>query len=358
MSYTAYSVTSKFSSHQFLNKGTLMGSWPMIVESFPLTVGRVFRQYTRISADATDIFYHYTTHAGVEGILRSGGLRATYRMRMNDAGEFDHAKNLVYDELKEIGVCHDLPPIVQSLTTYIRENLDQFLKDTVEISRAYCACLSVSSDHPKQWETYAEEGKGFAIGINLLKLLNYQRPAVQSGKPFIFCAPVTYNEAEQRDLVWRLVEAGIRDLQTFSDKYSQRAEDLTALWDRLIKEIVLYLFTLIDFMKAPIFSSEGEFRLLLDPNNGTLRAPHIQHYECENESIPYVFMDLRDPNTSRLPVADIKVGPRASFQEEKTFVEDLLDELGYMNNSNVRPQITQSLLIPPTEQEGVMNVSP
>lgn len=316
----------------------------MIVESFPLTVGRVFRQYTRISADATDIFYHYTTHAGVEGILRSGGLRATYRMRMNDAGEFDHAKNLVYDELKEIGVCHDLPPIVQSLTTYSRKNLDKFLKDTFEMSRAYCACFSVSSDHPKQWETYAEEGEGFAIGINLLKLLEYQRSAVQSGKPYIFCAPVTYNEAEQRDLVWRLVKAGIRDLQTFSAKYSQRTEDLTALRNRVTKEIVVHLFTLIDFMKSPIFSSEREFRLVLDPNDGALRTPHIQHYERDNESIAYIFMDLRDPNTSRLPLADIKVGPRASFSEEKSFLEDLLNELGYVSNYLDRPGITQSAL--------------
>lgn len=344
MSYTAYAVSGKFSSDQLLNNGTLMGSWPMIVESFPLTVDQVFRQYMRISADATDIFYHYTTHSGLDGILRNGGLRATYRMRMNDAEEFDYARNLVYEALNEIGVCHDLPPIVQSLTTYIRENLDQFLKDTVEISRAYCACLSVSSDHPKQWETYAEEGKGFAIGINLLKLLNYQRPAVQSGKPFIFCAPVTYNEAEQRDLVWRLVEAGIHDLQTFADKYSQRAEDVTALRNSVTKEIVVHLFTLIDFMKSPNFSSEREFRLILDPNNGTLRAPQIQHYERDNESIAYIFMDLRDPNTSRLPLADIKVGPRASFSEEKSFLEDLLNELGYVSNYVDRPRITQSTL--------------
>lgn len=321
-----------------------MGRWPMTVESFPLTVGQVFQQYTRISADASDIFYHYTTHAGLKGILRSGGLRATYRMRMNDAGEFDYARNLVYEALNEVGRRHDLPPVAQSLTTYTRKNLDQFLKDTVGMSRAYCACLSVSSDHPKQWETYAEEGKGFAIGINLLKFLNNQRPAVESGKPFIFCTPVTYNEADQRDLVWRLVEAGIRDLQTFSDKCSQRAEDLTALRNRVTKEIVVHLFTLIDFLKVPTYSSEREFRLILDPNDGTLRAPHIQHYERDNESIPFIFMDLRNPNTRRLPLAEIKVGPKASFPEEKVFLEDLLDELGYGSNHRDRPRITQSLV--------------
>ena len=325
-----------------------MCTWPKIVESFPLTVEQIWCQYTRIPADASDVYYHYTTRRGLDGILRSGGLQATYRMRMNDAGEFNYARNLVYEALNEIGLCHALPPIVQSLTTYTRKGLDQVLKDALERSSSYCACLSVHSDYPKQWETYAEEGKGFAIGINLRKFLNYQRPAVQSGKPFILCAPVTYNETKQRNLVRRLVEAGIRDLQTSSEKYSQQAKDLTALWDRVIKEIVLYLFTLIDFIKAPKFRSEREFRLILDPNDGTLRAP-IQHYKRDNELIPYIFMDLRDPNTSRLPLADIKVGPRASFQDEKVFVEDLLDELGYMINSDVRPRVTQSLLTPSIE---------
>jgi hypothetical protein len=53
---------------------------------------------------------------------------------------------------------------------------------------------------------------GFAIGFNLFLLLKMQVPAVQRGEPFIFCAPVTYNQCDQCDLVWRLVEAGIRDL--------------------------------------------------------------------------------------------------------------------------------------------------
>jgi len=317
--------------------------WPKIVESFPLKVGQVSQQYTRIAYDASDIFYHYTTHAGLKGILRSGGLRATHRMKMNDAGEFDYARNVVYETLKEMGRRHDLPPVAQSLTIYTRKNLDQLLKDTMRMSRAYCACLSVNSDHPKQWETYGEEGRGFAIGINLLKLLNNQRLAVESGKPYIFCAPVTYKEADQRDFVRRLVEAGIDDLQTFLDTCSQQAEDLTALRNRVTNEIVVHLFTLINFIKAPTYSSEREFRLILDPNDGTLKAPHIQHYERDNESIPFIFMDLRDSDTRWFPLAEIKVGPKVSFPEEKVFLEDLLDELGYGRN-HVGPRIIQSLV--------------
>ena len=48
-------------------------------------------------------FYHYTTQRGLEGILRSGGLRATYRMKMNDPAEFKYARDLVFDSLNEFG---------------------------------------------------------------------------------------------------------------------------------------------------------------------------------------------------------------------------------------------------------------
>ncbi|MEK9136990.1 MAG: DUF2971 domain-containing protein, partial [Bacteroidota bacterium] len=281
---------------------------------------------------------------GLKGILRSGGFRARYRMRMNDGGEFDYARNVVYEALNEVGRRHNLPPVARSLTTYVRKNLGQFLKDTVEMSRAYCACLSISSDHPKQWETYAEEGKGFAIGINLLRFLNNQQPAVRRGEPYVLCAPVIYNEADQRDLVWRLVEAGIRDLQTFAASCSQQSVHLTALRDRVTQEIVVHLIVLTDFLKTQIYSSEREFRLMLDANDGTLEAPHIQQYEREDESTPFIFLDLRSPKTGRLTLAEIKVGPRASFPEEKAFLEELLDELGYGSNQKDRPQITQSLV--------------
>ena len=319
-----------------------MRTWSKIIESFPLTVGQVFQQYTRLPADAPNIFYHYTTRTGLDGILKSGGLRATYRMRMNDAREFDYARNVVYEALNKVGRRHDLPPVARSLTTYTRKNLDQLIKDTTEMSRAYCACLTLSSNHPKQWESYAEDGKGLAIGLNLFKLLINQASAVQRGEPYIFCGPVTYNESDQHDLVWRLVDAGIRDLQTFVDTWSQESGHLTALRDRVTKEIVYQLLVLIDFIKAPAYSSEREFRLILDPNDGTLKAPNIHHYKRDNELIPFIFMDLRMPDTRRLPLAEIRVGPKASFQDEKVFLVDLLNELGYGSNYGDRPRIKSS----------------
>ena len=319
-----------------------MGTWSKCIESFHLTVENVSRQFRKIPSNTSEVLYHYTTHSGLEGILRSGGLRATYRMKMNDTGEFDYAKNVIFKALDEIGKCHNLPPVAQNIATYTRTNLDRYLVNTVEMSRAYCACLTVSSDHPKQWETYAELGKGFAIGINILEFLKNQRPNAEKGNSFIFCNPVIYNKTDQRDLICRLVKAGIHDLQTFSNNCSKRAEDLTAFRNRITKEIVVQLFILIDFIKAPSYSSELEFRLISDSNDTTLMASHIQYYKGDSKAIPFIFMDLRDPKTGRLPLAEIKVGPMTSFPEEKTFLEGLLNELGYGSNYEDRPRIIQS----------------
>jgi len=320
-----------------------MCRWSKIVESFPLAVGQIFQQYTKIPANLSGILYHYTTHEGMKGILRSGGFRATYRMRMNDPGEFEYARNLIFETLNQIGSRQDLSPVVQSLTAYTHKNLEKFLKDSSEMGRAYCVCLSVASDHPKQWETYAERGKGFALGINLFNFLYNQRHSVVGGKQFVFCAPVIYKKDDQRNLVLRLLEAGFHDMRVFSDKFPQRPEDLTALRNRVTQEIVVQLTSLIDFMKAPSFSSEHEFRLILDPNDGTLMACNVQHYKSGEQIIPFVFIDLRDSDTKRLPLAEIKVGPNASFREEKLFVEDLLNELCYGVTNRDRPEITQSL---------------
>ncbi len=153
----------------------MIDKWPEKIETFPLTVGQVFQQYTRLPTDASNVLYHYTTRKGLDGILRSGGLRATYRMRMNDPGEFDCARSLVFDTLHMIGERHDLPPVGNSMASYAVKNLHLILKNSSEMSSAYCACLSFAADHPKQWETYAESGKGFALGIDIFKLMENQR---------------------------------------------------------------------------------------------------------------------------------------------------------------------------------------
>jgi hypothetical protein len=261
-------------------------------------------------------------------------------MKMNDTGEFEYAKGVIYNALDEASRHYNFPKVAQSLIAYTRSNLEKLLSDSAKLSRAYCACLSYSADHPAQWEIYAENRTGFAIGFKLQECMNLQISAVTSGKPYFFCAPVIYSERDQHDLVWRLVQAGIRDLKRFVNICSQQSFALTAIRNRVTLEIVVQLLTLIDFIKAPAYSSEREMRLIIDQNDGSLKASNIQYYKRDSESIPFIFIDLCTTNTKFLPLAEIMIGPNAQFLKEKCLLEKLFDEIHY----DSRPKITQSLL--------------
>ena len=87
-------------------------------------------------------------------------------------------------------------------------------------------------------------------------------------------------------------------------------------------------------------------RLFLDPQNKTLNVPNIQYYERDNESIPFVFMNLCSSITKRLPLSEIRIGPNGAFAEKKIFLEDLLSGLGYGRNFMDRPKITESRFQP------------
>ncbi len=322
-----------------------MSRWPRIVENFPLSIDRISSQYAQIPTGTTDDLYHYTSRAGVEGILRCGGLRARHRNSMNDKVEFEYANNIIKESLAEFEKRNDLPPkIVKSLTSIVRIILQQINNPTQNNSVSYCACLSVSPDHQGQWGTYAEQGQGFALGINFMDLLRLHKSAALNKKPYFHCMPVCYNQSEQFNLVPRLFEGGINDMRIFADTVSNKSEDLTALRDKIAREIVTHLFHTMHFFKSPDFSSEREIRFMHDANDETTDVNDIQYFESGGESVPFVFFDLRDPNTGRLPLSEIKIGPKATFSDDESFLHNLIDELGYGSDHNDRPRIVQSSL--------------
>lgn len=315
----------------------------MDIAELPLTVSEVVHDYTKLPDDRVQVLYHYTTRNGLEGILAGGGLRANHRSTMNDTGEFKYAKDLIYETLDRIALRRDLPRIAQSLVEFTRRNLDIFLKDTIEVSSAYCACLTFHADDSRHWTKYADDGKGYAIGIDLLRYMYSVTARVENGEPLFLFAPVTYDVRRQRDLATRLVEAGVNDMRYYAETGSYTQTELTQLRNRITLEINAYLLVLVDFLKSPKYADEKEMRLIPDPVSGTFEARGVQHFVRNGTRIPYVFIDLRSPITTRIPLFEIRIGPRASFAEELDYIEDLLDKLNYGRDIHKdRPIITQS----------------
>ncbi len=318
-----------------------MNANPNLIESFPLTIRETLKKYTRLPQNISNTFYHFTTHEGIEGIIRSGGIRATYRKHMNDNKEFGYSRDIIYEAMAKIENSSDFPSVAKSISKQVKINLEKHFSDTSKMSNSFCSCLTRTLDDKKQWEKYAEDGCGFVLGFNLLQILTRQYPKIQTNEPLLFCNQVIYDKTTQLNLVVDLVLAGVKDLKNFADNYSQRSEDLTKLRDRITAAIFVDLFTISNFMKSDDLSFEREMRLFYSTTDLTVSQLNVQYDERDNISIPFVFMDMRDTETKRLPLSEITIGPKASFDREKDFLDDILNDLGYGNNNNDRPNINQ-----------------
>lgn len=314
-----------------------------MVDDFHLSLEDIALEYAQLPPGATPTFYHYTDRAGLEGILRSGGLRATYRLLMSDSGELDYALELFYGVLEEL----DKDPLIHSLTKYIRLNLERFRHDTIYDWNSYCACMTLSPDHHGQWKNYGDDGKGFSLGFNIPLILNQQYQLASEGRRYLGMLPIIYEKEKQRALVGGLIEAGISDLQRFMATCSDDSSALTALRNRITSEIFFRLHIFKDFMKHPGYSSENEMRFIwTNPNEKRVPKEEVRHFQRGKDKVPYLLFNLRSPITNRLPLKEIRIGPNASFSKELEFVEALLDKLGYRMDmyQQDRPPIRPSSL--------------
>jgi len=325
--------------------------WPAVVEEYPLGVEKIWLKHIRLRNPTSVLFSHYTSRSGLEGILSTGGLRATYRMKMNDAGEFSFGRGVIFEALEQIE--RDAANWVgaRQIASGVTQNLENLLDQRKTHSAAYCACLSGKNDDDFQWKTYADGGKGFALVFDLNRVMRPQYFAHMNCQPFLYCAPVIYTLGQQHALVEDLFNAGIDDLFSFSDQGNFDEVVLTQMRNRITREVFLRLYTLINFIKAPIFEREAELRLMLDPNDGTMNASNLEYFDRSGESIPYLMLQLRDPNTGLLPLAGVRVGPSASFQNERAYLVEQFTKHGYMDVPGNQPRIWQSKLVLPLDAE-------
>lgn len=317
-------------------------SLPASIQTFPVTVREAIQEFARIPLGATGVLYHYTTRAGLEGILRDGGLRATYRGRMNDRQEFTYARQVIDEVFNEIRERPEIPSVTMRLMDECLVNLDHNPSDSHYSVRAFCSCLTVCRDQESQWRAYAEQGKGFALGLDLFEMARIQKVQLENGLPWMIAMPVLYDRDSQRDLIGGIVERAISDMKRFKANFSTKAEDLTIFYRRILHAAVTILVTCIDFVKHPKWEVEREVRIVSDPNDGTFDVRGVQYRG--GYGVPFLFHDLRDPATGRLPLNEISIGPNSISPDDISFVEELLSKLTLGGVGGVRPRIVKSSL--------------
>jgi hypothetical protein len=295
-----------------------------------------------------DPIWHYTSLAGLEGILSSGTVWATEAHYTTDASEFVHAKAVAVAFLEKI------EPADENMARAKQAGLETLIHafDTGPLSpektEVFVASFSSSSDLKSQWIEYADGGRGVSIAFNLTKI----RPPREIESAVTF-APCVYAQEEKE----KLLEAALSHfIETVAELYRKttsrkwvaaefrrwvqlhrvqsrsfdRASFEAALNGRIHEQLhraltrtSFDLLRIASHCKDNSFHQEGEWRLSLPHTKGkALKGIEIQ-YRGAQKAIPYLPHNLFQ---QKLPITQVLCGPLC---QDVAQVQALLDRYRY-----------------------------
>ncbi|HEY2899044.1 MAG TPA: DUF2971 domain-containing protein [Polyangia bacterium] len=268
------------------------------------------------------LLFHYTSSAGLDGILKSKEIWATHFRYLNDAGE------LTYGEELALELANDLlqGPKELGVRTFLEMFVEHFATMRLsEIGAIYVASFSENADQLSQWRAYGSDNSGYAIGFSRLPEPTNDSPDAIIGLSLYKC---TYDTDRFRTRTRAL----FAELAKGFDKYlaihasrekAARALLATALgicWRRLVVEVFR--------LKSPGFYEEQEWRLVVVPSRGP--TPKLVRCRLSPQGlVPYIPIRLVENESDLLPLGTVTVGPGDNAQLAKMSCEVLLEVAGY-----------------------------
>lgn len=243
--------------------------------------------------DLTDLpstLYHYTSQAGLLGIVSEMGIRATDIHYLNDGCEF----HLCLDITEEY-----LANIAKIPGTGLRGRvIDAFRRwlERVAGPQVFVASFTEEGDLLSQWRGYGSPGDAFALGFDSAAL-------VGAVLPFWRLARCLYTEPEHM----AAIETYVEERLTLAEKYvgDFPEQDLEESIDSKGFEFVANLVRLAPVLKDSSFAEEKEWRLI-SPWRTKGSSIVVNFRPGRHTLIPYCDFPLGDFRSDRL---DVIVGP-------------------------------------------------
>jgi len=249
------------------------------------------------------LLYHYTTPAGLLGILQNQHIWATEASFLNDLYEIQYG----LDMTKEV------------INTYLK-NKDTYKQQFCELSlnylehmnskeeEIYITSFCETSDLLSQWKGYTNFGEGYAVGLNLENMIDSN-----SDEEFghISIKKVIYNKKMQS----KMVKSKIKFMVLQSQKLiAQDLPNTENIMKASAKSLAYYLNAQSKRFKSSAFSEEKEWRAIYI-NNDFANEQRIKNKLRMVDSIltPYIELHLYKKNSAKnriLPIKEIIIGPK------------------------------------------------
>ncbi len=283
--------------------------------------------------------WHYTSIAGLEGILSSGTVWATDARYTNDKKEIIHARDVAEECLRSLkaDARHDQLP-VDTLCDMLAKAFDEGALSPME-TEVYLVSFSEAADLISQWVQYADGGRGVSIAFDL----RYIRPPKEAEIAVTF-APCVYDDATKLSLIQfvldQFINAEVAAYERTQDpgwmpgqvrswaivqKIFKKPFDIKALERKLEGDVVAELkqawrMALYDLLrvashcKDKSFYAENEWRLVLPRTKKRPLVYQTIEYRGSKANIPYLRSNLFRKDC--LPVTRVMTGPLCSGIED------------------------------------------
>lgn len=260
-------------------------------------------------SNVPEIVYHYTDAAGLYGMMKSKCLWLTNYRFLNDTSEFAYTKELVRSLIGAANVKHP-----DAVVTSLQARIVHYQSMNAP-SAGYVFSLSEHSDDLSQWRGYANEGKGFTVGLCGESL----NSAAASQKDFGF-AQVEYDPDRQRKPLKQALQELERVLREEIAKEGHREKQLIEEAARLFDYVAENRSSL---NKHASFQAEREWRVFAYPAGDE----EVKVRLSKDRLIPYLEISLAD--APRLPIKTVGIGPGFPRAEIREAVKALANQFNH-----------------------------
>jgi hypothetical protein len=285
----------------------------------------------RKSVSAPSHLCHYTTDAGLYGILRSKKMRISDVFTLNDPSEIQYGFDTFFDQAASYrGDAKDaveFSDFVVSVQSLIKRTVAAPVPDSIDY---FCASFSsYHDDDLSQWRSYGDNGRGYCLLFDGKKLEEAFLAFGERRSNQVFA--ISYGTKHLTDVFNEILQKVYSIWSEFRAELATGGGGDAALWRTLRNIIAVSLHRSIiyfaQFIKHKAYEPEEEYRFskvikARDPVGDCtteLRGHRLARY--------YSFdWTLRGKDALR----KIIVGPAAVPYAEK-FVRDCLDQFDYSN---------------------------
>ncbi|MGY3347726.1 MULTISPECIES: DUF2971 domain-containing protein [unclassified Bradyrhizobium] len=263
------------------------------------------------------MLFHYTDDMGLKGILEHGNIRLTSISNLNDPAELKH------------GFSHAVEIINRRAATgpgeskLFAQQFERFLIDGgIEAAAHYfVCCFSAAGDDLGQWRSYADNGRGYALGFDtsLLEDAFIKASGLPDSNNSTF--HVKYSDATAVQLHTEIIDSMFhlislpRGKKLDSPTLHEYMGDLLVLtWMHCLRSAL--------FFKHEAYSNEAEYRFLQIHKAGPHPAPEVKYRTRPYELVRYREFDWRTASAKSLK--KIIVGPAADKAKAPLFAKDCL----------------------------------